>query len=568
MFATKKEKWLLALSLLLLAMVYLLGAFLDVTRDGAKYAYIAKEMLETGQWFSLHIQGEPYLQKPQFLFWLAALSFKLFGVSNGAFKLPVLIWSVVGFYAVSKIGALLFDRKTGRLAALLLAFSVVSVLFSADVHTDVLLQANVALTLWMLLAFLEKKNWVYAIGSGISLGLCLLTKGPFGVMVPFFALMGYLLASKRVGELFSFRWLLIVMIALVVASPSFLVQFAENGWDGLKFYIWQNNVGRMTGSYMGTTVDPIFYIHNLIYLFLPWTIFLFTGAYEQFKRLFKRNLSAKEHFLFWGIWVVFLLLSISKSKLPNYIHVLMPLLSIVAARKWVEIEHWSLGWGRWQKVLLMICWFLMPVVAIVIFDQSSIWLWLAMGLLAVLSYLSVKETSSGLLLSSFFTLIALGLLLNALIFPQLLGLQAQPKAAAILNAQMKAGEKVYDYQVENLERKASALEKQHKQRKTSFDKTPDEKHFFLNYELMFYVNANIVQIEDDSMRNMAIAQPGAWLFTDEKGKNELMALHPKYDQLIVFDHFNLRRSARYLNPSTRATAIEKMYLIHIQADDK
>jgi 4-amino-4-deoxy-L-arabinose transferase-like glycosyltransferase len=150
----KKKHWVLFFILIPVVGAYIVGLFIDLTRDGAKYAYISKEIAEGGSWLNLQIQGQLYTQKPQFLFWLSAASFVLLGISNFAFKLPILLYSILGLYAVYRLGKALYDKKTGQIAALMLLFSVISVLYNMDIHTDIVLQTNVALALWMLYEYL------------------------------------------------------------------------------------------------------------------------------------------------------------------------------------------------------------------------------------------------------------------------------------------------------------------------------------------------------------------------------------------------------------------------------
>ncbi|MBU6296283.1 MAG: hypothetical protein KJS91_16500, partial [Planctomycetes bacterium] len=54
----------------------------------ARYALIPLEMLESGNWLSPKLFGEPYLDKPPLLYWLVMLSYGLFGVSDGAARVP------------------------------------------------------------------------------------------------------------------------------------------------------------------------------------------------------------------------------------------------------------------------------------------------------------------------------------------------------------------------------------------------------------------------------------------------------------------------------------------------
>src|SRR5918993_5233926 len=50
--------------------------------DEAIYAQIAKEMLSSGDWLTLHWGYEPFFEKPPFLMWSTATLFSLFGVSE------------------------------------------------------------------------------------------------------------------------------------------------------------------------------------------------------------------------------------------------------------------------------------------------------------------------------------------------------------------------------------------------------------------------------------------------------------------------------------------------------
>lgn len=137
---------------------YAAGLFVHVTRDASKYAALAREIYDTGEFINLKIHGEPYVQKPPLLFWLSALSFHLFGISDLAFKLPLLLFSFAGIFFTFKLGSALYDQKTGVLAALLTASSQISFLYNMDIHTDTLLQSLVTFSLWQFYLFLKNKK--------------------------------------------------------------------------------------------------------------------------------------------------------------------------------------------------------------------------------------------------------------------------------------------------------------------------------------------------------------------------------------------------------------------------
>ena len=139
------KKKILILILVLFTLVGLLsyfsGLFIDVTRDAGKYATVAKEIYQNGNFINLTIHGEAYDQKPPLLFWLGAIGFSIGGVTNFWFKFPVFILILLGIYWAFKLGESLYNRKTGIITAILLFISLIYSLYSMDVHTDTPLQA-------------------------------------------------------------------------------------------------------------------------------------------------------------------------------------------------------------------------------------------------------------------------------------------------------------------------------------------------------------------------------------------------------------------------------------------
>ena len=61
-----------------------------IDNDAAHHANIAMHMYKTGDYYSLVDRGKPYLDKPHFLFWIAAVNFKIFGVTTFSYRLPAL----------------------------------------------------------------------------------------------------------------------------------------------------------------------------------------------------------------------------------------------------------------------------------------------------------------------------------------------------------------------------------------------------------------------------------------------------------------------------------------------
>src|SRR5205814_1365725 len=59
-----------------------LGALGFIGPDEPRYAWIARDMAETGDWVTPRLYDTPWFEKPPLYYWGAALSFKLFGESG------------------------------------------------------------------------------------------------------------------------------------------------------------------------------------------------------------------------------------------------------------------------------------------------------------------------------------------------------------------------------------------------------------------------------------------------------------------------------------------------------
>ena len=320
---------ILPLALLVYVLVIVSGLFVPLIVNAAKYAQISREIFESGDWINLSIAGDAYDQKPPMLFWLGAVAYKLFGVSQYSYKIAVILASFAGIFGTYKLGELLYGKETGLLAAIFLGTSLGYLHFHNDIHTDTLLADFVILTIWQLAYFFEKGKPLNFILGLIFTGLAMLTKGPVGLAIPAFAIGSHLLMKRKFSDIFHPRWLIAIPIILIIILPALWGLLNQFGMKGIIFYFWTNNAGRITGSYQGHSNDFLFPIHTSAYLLAPWTLFAFTGLVmqirEKFQQKFKINTSG-EYYTLGGILIFFAILSISKSKMPHYLLSLLPLL--------------------------------------------------------------------------------------------------------------------------------------------------------------------------------------------------------------------------------------------------
>jgi 4-amino-4-deoxy-L-arabinose transferase-like glycosyltransferase len=132
--------------------LYLLGSFMvplmDI--DATQYASISREMLERNSFLQIFDLGKDYLDKPPMLFWLSAVSMKIFGIYHWAYRIPSLIFLGIALYATYKFAQLYYNTQTARLATIILASCQAFFLIAHDVRTDTMLVGWVMLSIWLL----------------------------------------------------------------------------------------------------------------------------------------------------------------------------------------------------------------------------------------------------------------------------------------------------------------------------------------------------------------------------------------------------------------------------------
>ena len=89
--------WAALIGFLLIVCLFVgLGAVGFVGPDEPRYASISRTMAQTGDWVTPQLWGHPWFEKPILYYWAAAASFKLFGVSEAAARLPDALAALAG----------------------------------------------------------------------------------------------------------------------------------------------------------------------------------------------------------------------------------------------------------------------------------------------------------------------------------------------------------------------------------------------------------------------------------------------------------------------------------------
>jgi len=336
----------LAWIFLILATLYLcyfhnLGAIGFVGPDEPRYAWIARDMVETGDWVTPRLYGKPWFEKPPLYYWGAALSFKLFGVSEAAARFPSALSALFATLAMAWLAWRVYGAQTARWLLLLLPTTVGMIGFSHAAATDMPFAGTLTIAMVFaarLLGLVPESSTSFTSSTsfnsfffGFFLGLAVLAKGPAAIILVGGAVLLWAIFTSRWRD--AFRCLHPVAIAsfCLTALPWYILCARRNP-DFFRIFIIEHNFKRyFTPEFQH--IQPFwFYIPVILVALFPWSIFLVPSSQRAF------TTDRKSHpewalFLFFVLWAAFPLLffSISKSKLPGYALPSLPPLGMLIA---------------------------------------------------------------------------------------------------------------------------------------------------------------------------------------------------------------------------------------------
>ena len=352
--------WLaLILSTLYLCYFHNLGALGLVGPDEPRYAWIARDMQETGDYITPRLYGKPWFEKPPLYYWSAALSFKLFGVSETSARLPSAICALLATLALAWLALRLYGPETARWLLLLLPTTVGMIGFSHAAATDMPFAAM--LTIAMVFAagivcivdpqgfaiytpkFSFYKN-TRAAGLislsffGFFLGLAVLAKGPAAIILSGGAVLLWAAFTKRWRDASRCLHPVAITSFCLTALPWYILCARRNP-DFFRVFIIEHNFNRFLTPQFQHIQPFWYYLPVLLLAVFPWTILLLVRIYSSYRKSLRERLASPSD-LFFVCWSIFPLIffSISKSKLPGYILPSIPIFGLFLARGVASVQ--------------------------------------------------------------------------------------------------------------------------------------------------------------------------------------------------------------------------------------
>jgi 4-amino-4-deoxy-L-arabinose transferase-like glycosyltransferase len=310
--------------------------------DEGRNAEVAREMLLLGRWLTPHYDGLAYLDKPPMLFWLIAGSFKLFGLTEWAARLPSALAALSVLMLAWTLGRRMFGNAVGIRAGIILATAPLVMVFARTVIFDTLLTLLVTLALVAL--WRNEGAPSRALSADLTAfaaaGLATLTKGPVGFLLPLIIIFVYWALRGRLGEIRRLHWKWGLAVFAVIVLPWFMVvSFRHPNFP--RYALWNESLLRFATPSAHREGSPLYYVPVYLAGFLPWSFFLLAcavGRIRRWRELLREESSSTLFLVCWA-GVIFIFFSISQSKLPGYFLPAMVPLSILMAKAWDEAEN-------------------------------------------------------------------------------------------------------------------------------------------------------------------------------------------------------------------------------------
>ncbi len=312
---------------------YNLGGWDLWNPDEPRYAQIAHEMAEDGNWILPRHNNQIYPDKPPVFFWLIALSYAVSGeVNSFAARFPSALAGVLGVFLTYLIGRRLKSPRAGFIAALVLATTVEYFWLGRRVNLDMTLTCFILGALFFLYkGYQDKAPRLYYL-SYLFIGLATLTKGPVGFILPLLTMIIYVAVRKdRHG------------VKTIITHPGIMLFFAlifawlvpsamVGGKEYLDEIIFRQIFGRVYESW--SHKEPFYYYFlNFPVLVIPWILFLPSAFIYGFSR---SRRTQKEDVLLPMVWfiTVFVFFTLCSGKRPLYLLPLIPAFALMVGLLW------------------------------------------------------------------------------------------------------------------------------------------------------------------------------------------------------------------------------------------
>ena len=328
---------------------YGLGAFGLLGADEPRYAQVAREMLDRGDWVTPTLNGKPWLEKPPLYYWQAMLSYRVArtllpgkeglsvsGVSEKCARLPGAIDAALMIAAIYFFVRRL--RPGVELDAALITTSCAGIIgFAHAASTDMPLTASFTVAMLAWYAWRESQRRLDLAIFYVALALGTLAKGPVAPALAAAIIALFAFARREWNVAARTLWIPGIALFLIVALPWYLAVQIRNP-DFFRVFILEHNLARFSSNVYHHPEPFWFYLPVFLLATMPWTLWFVMAIAERVRLVWRERRAAiagpdDSWPLFLILWVVvpIIFFSLSQSKLPGYILPAVPAATVLAA---------------------------------------------------------------------------------------------------------------------------------------------------------------------------------------------------------------------------------------------
>lgn len=450
-------------------MVNIVGINVDFfTDDPGLYASIAKNMLYKNDFLQLFTYGQDWLDKPHFPFWMAYLSFKVFGISVWAYRLPALLFFVLGLFYTFLFARKYYTLNIAATAVLVLITAQYAFMGNVDVRAEPYLLALIIGSIYHISNLYDRFKITDLALAALLTACAIMTKGIFVIAAIYGALLGQLIFQKKLQQLFSLRFIGLYLLTFIFVLPELYtlyiqfdlhpekLVFERHNVSGIKWFLWDSQFGRFTNNgpiSHKSSGDVFFYLHTLLWAFAPWCLLFYFALYKRIKSIAQKEKLAEYYTLSGGLFLL-VLFSLSGFQLPFYTNAIFPLFAIILAPycnmplAGVEAKLRTISQGVYIVLLpiaiVIINYFLKP--------NSSLLFYLDYLLFFGLMLLIITQIKFGpqkIFLLNCTAVLFANLYLNTVLYKVVTYYNGQVKAAKFVNKKLQSDIPVYSVKMQN-----------------------------------------------------------------------------------------------------------------------
>ena len=341
--------------------------------DEINFAEIVREMIVLKDYWRVHINFEPFWEKPPLFIWMQVLSMKVFGLNEYAARFPNAVCGIVTLLTLFYFGKKIKDDTFGWLWIMCYVGSLLPHFYFKSGIIDPWFNLFIFMGLSHFIVFTWKQKGeklinfrcskhYYLFASGFFINLAVLSKGPVAFLIFALVVGVYWLLKKGVPILSFLQIIIITVIAFTGFIIWYGVEVLQNGTTLLvDFIAYQYRL--LSTPDAGHAGFPGFHIVVLLLGCFPASIFAIKGFSLKSENTF---LQAYKSWIVILFFVVLILFSIVQSKIVHYSSLCYFPITFLAAFTIHELLMKKVNWSRWMTVMLLFIGFIWGFVAIAI----------------------------------------------------------------------------------------------------------------------------------------------------------------------------------------------------------